>query len=56
MSTTRKTVSSMLQKEGKRRQLRNALRQPSEQEQEAKEKAEEFWSDPCWTEPLDQPE
>lgn len=23
-------------------------------EQEARKKAEEFWSDPCWQEPLDQ--
>lgn len=28
---------------------------PSKKEVEARQKAEEFWSDPCWQEPLDQP-
>lgn len=29
---------------------------PSQEEEEEKKRYEEFWSDPCWTEPLDQPE
>ena len=53
MSTTRKTVSSMLNKSARARQVRNALRAPSDEEQDAKERYEEFWSDTCWTEPLE---
>jgi hypothetical protein len=26
---------------------------PSDEEQDAKERYEEFWSDTCWTEPLE---
>lgn len=30
------------------------LPQPSPEETEAKKRAEEFWADPCWTEPLEE--
>lgn len=48
-----RTVKEMLEKSAKKRQLRNAFRQPPQEELDEKAKAEEFWSDPCWTEPLD---
>lgn len=47
------TEKKRAKKERLARKIRKALRPLSEKEMDDKAKAEEFWSDPCWTEPLD---
>jgi hypothetical protein len=51
MSTTKEKICA--KKERLARKVRKALRPLSEKEIADKAKAEEFWSDPCWSDALD---
>jgi len=51
MNTTKEKLQA--KKERLARKIRKAIRPLSEKEKADRAMAEEFWSDPCWTEPLD---